>query len=87
MVTPMIITIIGEKISEEKQSGTIGLIMASTPMLSTVAGLTIAFVLSRGWQTAFQVYVFPIILLSLINSLVVASKDQEEGLLLQYLIN
>ena len=74
MVTPMIITIIGEKISEEKQSGTIGLIMASTPMLSTVAGLTFAFVLSRGWQTAFQVYVFPIILLSLIVAYIALPK-------------
>ena len=74
MVTPMIMTIIGEKIAEEKQSGTIGLIMASTPMLSTVAGLSIAFVLGRGWQTAFQVYVFPIILLSLILAYIALPK-------------
>ena len=74
IVTPMILTIIGEKIPEEKQSGIIGLIMASTPMLSTVAGLTIAFVLSRGWQTAFQVYVSPIILLSLIVAYFVLPK-------------
>ena len=75
MVTPMILTIIGEKIPEEKQSGTIGLITGvSTPLLSTVAGLTIAFVLSRGWQTAFQVYVFPIMLLSLIVAFIVLPK-------------
>ncbi len=74
MVTPMILTIIGDKIPEEKQSGTIGIIMGvSTPLLSTVAGLTIAFVLSRGWQTAF-VYVFPIILLSLIVAYIALPK-------------
>jgi predicted MFS family arabinose efflux permease len=66
MVTPMIMTIIGEKIPEEKQSGIIGVIMASTPMLSTIAGLTIAYIVSGGWQTAYRVYVFPIILMCLI---------------------
>jgi len=66
MVTPMIMTIIGDKVAEDKQSGTIGLIIASTPMLSTIAGLTIAVIVNRGWQTAFRLYVFPIVLTSLI---------------------
>jgi len=70
MVTPMIMTIIGEKIEEEKQSGTIGLIMASTPMLSTIAGLTIAFVVGNGWQIAYRIYVFPIVSASLILAFV-----------------
>ncbi len=60
MVTPMIMTIIGKTIPEDKRSGTIGLIIASTPMLSTLMGLTITWILSRGWQTAYLLFVFPI---------------------------
>ena len=60
MVTPMIMTIIGKTIPEDRRSGTIGLIIASTPMLSTLMGLTITWILSRGWQTAFLLFVFPI---------------------------
>ena len=74
IVTPMIITIIGEKVADDKQSGTIGLIMTSTPMLSTIAGLTIAIILNRGWQTAFQLYVFPIVLTSLILAFIALPK-------------
>lgn len=66
MVTPMILTIIGDKIPEEKRSGIIGLIMASTPMLSTLTGLTITQIISRGWKTAYLIYVFPITTIGLI---------------------
>lgn len=66
MVTPMIMTIIGEKIPEEKRSGTIGLIIASTPMLSTIMGLTITHIMSRGWKTAYLLVVFPITFISLV---------------------
>lgn len=74
MVTPMIITIIGEKVADDKQSGTIGLIMTSTPMLSTIAGLTIAIIVSRGWQTAFRIYVFPIVFISLVLAFIALPK-------------
>ncbi len=47
-------------IPEDKRSGTIGRIIASTPMLSTLMGLTINWILSRGWQTAYLLFVFPI---------------------------
>jgi DHA1 family inner membrane transport protein len=60
MVTPMIMTIIGENIPEERRAGTIGLIIASTPILSTLMGLTITWIVSRGWQTAYLLFVFPI---------------------------
>ena len=60
MVTPMIMTIIGEKIPEDKRSGTIGRIVASTPILSTLMGLTITWIISRGWQAAYLLFVFPI---------------------------
>ena len=66
MVTPMIMTVIGEKIPEEKRSGIIGLIYASTPMLSTLTGLTITQIVSRGWKTAYLLYVFPITTIGLI---------------------
>jgi predicted MFS family arabinose efflux permease len=66
MVTPMIMTIIGKKIPETKRSGTIGLIIASTPMLSTLMGLTITQILSRGWKTAYLLVVFPITFISLV---------------------
>lgn len=79
IVTPMIMTIIGEKIPEEKQSGTIGIIMASTPMLSTIAGLTIAFVISRGWQTAYIRFVFPITLITLILAFLVLPKTSDSS--------
>lgn len=60
MVTPMIMTIIGEKVSEERRAGTIGRIVASTPILSTLMGLTIIWIISRGWQAAYLLFVFPI---------------------------
>lgn len=60
MVTPMIMTIIGENILEERRAGTIGLIIASTPILSTLMGLTITWIVSRGWQTSYLLFVFPI---------------------------
>jgi predicted MFS family arabinose efflux permease len=60
MVTPMIMTIIGENIPEKKRSGTIGQINASTPILSTLMGLTITWIISRGWKTAYLLFVFPI---------------------------
>ena len=60
MVTPMIMTIVGEKVPEEKRAGTIGRIVASTPILSTLMGLTITWIISRGWQAAYLLFVFPI---------------------------
>ena len=60
MVTPMIMTIVGERIPEERRAGTIGRIIASTPILSTLVGLTITWIISRGWKTAFLLFVFPI---------------------------
>ena len=66
MVTPMIMTIVGERIPEEKRSGTIGLIIASTPMLSTLMGLTINRIIGRGWKTAYLQVVFPITFVSLV---------------------
>jgi DHA1 family purine base/nucleoside efflux pump-like MFS transporter len=74
MVNPMIMTIIGENIPEEKKSGTIGLITASTPMLSTIAGLTIAYIIRNGWKKAYLVYAFPINLISLIITYVFLPK-------------
>ena len=66
MVTPMIMTIIGNTISQERRSGVIGLIYASTPMLSTLMGLTITQIISKGWKTAYLLIVFPITALGLI---------------------
>lgn len=66
MVTPMVMTIIGDKIPEERRSGVIGLIYASTPMFSTLMGLTITQIVSRGWKTAYLLVVFPITTIGLI---------------------
>lgn len=66
MVTPMIMTIIGDSIPEEKRSGVIGLIYASTPMFSTLMGLTITQIVSRGWKTAYLLVVFPTTTIGLI---------------------
>jgi predicted MFS family arabinose efflux permease len=66
MVTPMVMTIVGEKIPEERRSGVIGLIFASTPMFSTLMGLTITQIVSRGWKTAYLLVVFPITTIGLI---------------------
>jgi predicted MFS family arabinose efflux permease len=79
MVSPMIITIVGEKVPEDKQSGTIGLIISSTPMLSTIAGLTITYILKSGWQIAYRIYVFPIILVSLIIAYIVLPKTYDSN--------
>lgn len=68
MVAPMIMTLIGENMSQEKRSGAIGLIVASTPMLSTLTGLIIGRITSLGWRTAYLIYVLPIALISLILS-------------------
>ena len=66
MVTPMIMTIIGDSISEERRSGVIGLIYASTPMFSTLMGLTITQIVSRGWKSAYLLVVFPVTTVGLI---------------------
>jgi len=68
MVAPMIMTLIGENLSQEKRSGAIGLIVASTPMLSTLTGLIIRRITGFGWRTAYLIYVLPIALISLILS-------------------
>jgi len=75
MVTPMIMTIIGETIQEEKRPTVIGRIVSSTPMLSTIAGLFIARILLWGWQTAYLIFAFPIILLSLILAYLAVPKN------------
>jgi predicted MFS family arabinose efflux permease len=79
MVTPMIMTIIGEKITEEKRSGTIGLVNASTPILSTLTGLTITFIISRGWKTAYLFYVFPITFVSLVLAILGLRKTTDSA--------
>jgi DHA1 family inner membrane transport protein len=79
MVAPMIMTLIGENLSQEKRSGAIGLIIASTPMLSTLTGLVIGRITGFGWRTAYLIYVLPIALISLILSFLgLASIEDEE---------
>lgn len=73
----MVLTMIGEKIPEDKRAGTIGKINSSNPTLSTIAGLTIAYLLSSGWQSAFLLYVFPIMLISLIFAFLFLPKSSE----------
>ena len=68
MIAPMIMTLIGENLPQEKRSGAIGLIVASTPMLSTITGLIIGRITGFGWRTAYLIYVLPIALISLILS-------------------
>jgi predicted MFS family arabinose efflux permease len=65
IVAPMIMTLIGENMSKDKRSGAIGIIIASTPMLSTLTGLVIGRITSLGWRTAYLIYVLPIALISL----------------------
>jgi predicted MFS family arabinose efflux permease len=65
MVAPMIMTLIGENLPQEKRSGAIGLIVSSTPMLSTVTGLIIGRITNLGWRAAYLIYVLPIALISL----------------------
>jgi predicted MFS family arabinose efflux permease len=77
MVTPMIMTIIGEKIPEEKRSGTIGRVNAVTPILSTFAGLTITVIISKGWKAAYLFYVFPITFISLVLAIFGLRKTDE----------
>jgi DHA1 family inner membrane transport protein len=83
MVTPMIMTIIGEKIPEERRAGTIGLIIASTPILSTLMGLTITWTISRGWQTAYLLFVFPITTVCLVLAVLglrrTADSERRQG--------
>jgi predicted MFS family arabinose efflux permease len=62
----MVLTIIGETIPENNRANVIGKINTSNPTLSTFAGLTIAYLLRSGWQSAYLMYVFPIMLVSLI---------------------
>jgi predicted MFS family arabinose efflux permease len=78
MVAPMIMTLIGEYLPEEKRSGAIGLIVASTPMLSTITGLIIGRIVGFGWRTAYLVYVLPITLISLILSFLGFTSDKAE---------
>ncbi|MCW3979083.1 MAG: MFS transporter [Candidatus Bathyarchaeota archaeon] len=68
MVGPMVMSLVGEHLPQERRSGAIGLIVASTPMLSTVTGLMINIITSRGWRTAYVIYVLPIAVISLILS-------------------
>lgn len=68
MVGPMVMSLVGEHLPQERRSGAIGLIVASTPMLSTITGLIINIITSRGWRTAYVIYVLPIAAISLISS-------------------
>ncbi len=83
MVTPMIMTIIGENIPEKRRAGTIGLIIASTPILSTLMGLTITWIVSRGWRTAYLLFVFPIttacLVLAVLGLRRTADSEQRQG--------
>lgn len=77
IVTPMIMTIIGETIPEENRPTVIGRIVSSTPMLSTIAGLLIARILIWGWQRAYLFFAFPIILVSLILAYLAVPKTTQ----------
>ena len=83
MVTPMIMTIIGETIPEERRAGTIGLVNASTPTLSTLMGLTITWIVSGGWRTAYLLFVFPVtsacLVLAVLGLRSTADSEQRRG--------
>jgi len=83
MVTPMIMTIIGENIPEERRAGTIGLVIASTPILSTLMGLTITWIVSGGWRTAYLLFVFPVtsacLVLAVLGLRRTADAEQRRG--------
>ena len=70
IVNPMVMTIVGEKIPEAERSRIIGRVNAVTPILSTFMGLTITWIISRGWQTAFLLFVSPIIIVCFLFALV-----------------
>jgi DHA1 family inner membrane transport protein len=77
MVTPMIMTIIGERLPEEKRARTIGRVYATTPILSTLMGFTITWIISRGWQTAFLFFVLPITSVCLVLAIVGLRKTDD----------
>jgi predicted MFS family arabinose efflux permease len=80
MVGPMVMSLVGENLPQEKRSGAIRLIVASTPMLSTFTGLIINQVTSRGWKIAYLIYVLPIAIISLVLSfLVIPSTTIEKN--------
>jgi len=70
MVAPMTIALVGEHLSVEKRSNAIGLIVASTPILSVITGLTIGLITSKGWRLAYLFYVLPISILSLASAII-----------------
>ncbi len=70
IVNPMVMTIVGEKIPEAERSGMIGRVNAVTPILSTLMGLSITWIISRGWQTAYLLFVSPIIILCFLFALI-----------------
>ena len=77
MVTPMIMTIIGERIPEERRARTIGRVYATTPILSTLMGLTITWIISRGWQTAYLFFILPITIACLVLAIVGLRKTDD----------
>jgi predicted MFS family arabinose efflux permease len=66
VVAPMISTIVGENVSEERRAGVLGILNTSTPILSTMMGLTTIWILRGGWQGAYRFFVSPIILACLV---------------------
>lgn len=70
MVAPMTIALVGEHLPIEKRSNAIGLIVASTPILSVITGLTIGLITSMGWRLAYIFYVLPISILSLTSAII-----------------
>jgi predicted MFS family arabinose efflux permease len=66
MVAPMISTIVGENVAEERRAGILGILNTSTPILSTMMGLTVIWILRGGWQNAYRYFVSPIILACLV---------------------
>jgi predicted MFS family arabinose efflux permease len=77
MVTPMIMTIIGERLPEERRARTIGRVYATTPILSTIMGLTITWIISSGWQTAYRFFILPITIACLVLAIVGLRKTDD----------
>jgi len=77
MVTPMIMTIIGERLPEERRARTIGRVYATTPILSTLMGFTITWIISSGWQTAFLFFILPITIACLALAIVGLRKTAD----------
>ncbi len=69
MVAPMTIALVGEHLTVDKRPNAIGLIVASTPILSVLTGFIIGYIIKEGWRLAYLKYVFPLSLLSLLAAM------------------